>query len=57
MKNEIMNKYKNLGIRIKKTKSRQEIFTNISQTDSSLLALQSTAVFSRYVQKMEMKEC
>lgn len=57
MKNEIMNKYKNLGVHIKKTKSRREIFTNISQTDSSLLALRSTAVFSRYVQKMEMKEC
>ena len=56
MNNEIINKYKNLGVHIKKTKSRQEIFTNISQTDSSLLALQSTAAFHQYVQKQEIKE-
>lgn len=56
MNNEIINKYKNLGVQIQKTKSRQEIFTNISQTDSSLLALQSTAAFYQYVQKQEIKE-
>lgn len=56
MNNEIINKYKNLGIHIKKTKSRQEIFTNISIADSSLLVLESPAFIAQYVQKEGMKE-
>ncbi|WP_285767713.1 hypothetical protein [Peribacillus sp. SI8-4] len=48
MKNRIINKYKDLGIHIEKTKSRQEIFANVSQTDSSLL---TTAAFSQFAQK------
>ncbi|MEY8188843.1 hypothetical protein AB4X15_04090 [Peribacillus simplex] len=42
MNNQKINKYKDLGIHIEKTKSRQEIFTNVSQNDSSLL---TTAFF------------
>ncbi|MFJ7638960.1 Lmo0850 family protein [Peribacillus sp. NPDC097206] len=56
MKNEIINKYKNLGVHIQKTKSRQEIFTNISHTDSSLLTLEFATAFSNDVQKQEIKE-
>ena len=56
MKNEIINKYRNLGVHIQKTKSRQEIFTNISHTDSSLLALELVAAFSNDVQKQDIKE-
>ncbi|WP_407407556.1 Lmo0850 family protein [Peribacillus sp.] len=56
MKNEIINKYKNLGVHIQKTKSRQEIFTNISHTDSSLLTLEFAIAFSNDVQKQEIKE-
>ncbi|MCK1984466.1 MULTISPECIES: hypothetical protein [Peribacillus] len=53
MNNQKINKYKNLGIHIEKTKSRQEIFANVSQNDSSLL---TTAVFSPFSQKRELKE-
>ncbi|MEW5549731.1 hypothetical protein ABGT24_03955 [Peribacillus frigoritolerans] len=53
MNNQIINKYKDLGIHIEKTKSRQEMFTNVSQNDSSLL---TTAVFSQISQKGELKE-
>ncbi|MCZ0871945.1 hypothetical protein [Peribacillus sp. AS_2] len=53
MNNQIINKYKDLGIHIEKTKSRQEIFTNVSQKDSSLL---TAAVFSQISQKGELKE-
>ncbi|MGE7767231.1 Lmo0850 family protein [Peribacillus sp. NPDC096540] len=53
MTNEIINKYKNLGIHIEKTKSRQEIFINVYQNDSSLL---TTAVFSQFLQKRDLKE-
>ncbi|MGM9956973.1 MAG: Lmo0850 family protein [Peribacillus sp.] len=56
MKNEIINKYKNLGVHIQKTKSRQEIFTNISHTDSSLLTSEFAAAFLNDVQKQEIKE-
>lgn len=52
MNNQIINKYKDLGIHIEKTKSRQEIFTNVSQNDSSLL---TTAVFLKFP-KREIKE-
>jgi hypothetical protein len=52
MNNQKINKYKNLGIHIEKTKSRQEIFTNVSQNDSSF----TTAVFSQFSQKRELKE-
>lgn len=53
MNNQMINKYKNLGIHIEKTKSRQEIFTNVSQNDSSL---PTTADFSQFSQKRELKE-
>ncbi|MGG4265935.1 hypothetical protein [Peribacillus simplex] len=53
MNSQLINKYKNLGIHIEKTKSRQEIFTNVSQNDSSLL---TTAAFSQVSQKRELKE-
>ncbi|MDV7764091.1 Lmo0850 family protein [Peribacillus simplex] len=53
MNNQMINKYKNLGIHIEKTKSRQEIFTNVSQNDSSLL---TTAAFPQFSQKRELKE-
>ncbi|MFF2455968.1 hypothetical protein [Peribacillus simplex] len=53
MNNQIINKYKDLGIHIEKTKSRQEIFTNVSQNDSSLL---TAAVFNQFSQKRELKE-
>ncbi|MGE6377525.1 Lmo0850 family protein [Peribacillus muralis] len=52
MKNRIINKYKELGIHIEKTKSRQEIFNNVSQADSSLL---TTAAFSQFARKTEAK--
>ncbi|MDF9763001.1 MULTISPECIES: Lmo0850 family protein [Peribacillus] len=51
MNNQMINKYKNLGIHIEKTKSRQEIFTNVSQNDSSLLT-----TFPQFSQKRELKE-
>lgn len=53
MNNQIINKFKNLGIHIEKTKSRLEIFTNVSQNDSSLL---TTAAFTQFPQKRELKE-
>ncbi|MCK1993035.1 hypothetical protein [Peribacillus muralis] len=52
MKNRIINKYRDLGIHIEKTKSRQEIFTNVSQTDSSLL---TTVAFSQFSPKTGAK--
>ncbi|USK76021.1 Lmo0850 family protein [Peribacillus frigoritolerans] len=53
MNNQIINKYKDLGIHIEKTKSRQEIFTSVSQNESSLL---TTAAFSQISQQGELKE-
>ena len=51
MKKELINKYRSLGIDIEKTKSRQEIFANVSDPESSLNGLTSVAVFFRYWQE------
>ena len=56
MKKELINKYRDLGIHIEKTKSRQEIFTNVSAPESSLIGLSAESVFFRYWQEHSLKE-
>ncbi|MEK3799577.1 Lmo0850 family protein [Peribacillus sp. FSL H8-0477] len=46
MGNEIINKFKNMGIQVEKTKSRHEIFSTVFRDDPEVL-LSQTSFFSQ----------
>ncbi|OIK08669.1 hypothetical protein BIV59_19255 [Bacillus sp. MUM 13] len=47
MENELILKFRNKGVKIEKTKSRNEIFSSVFQSDPSLLAFQASIFAAR----------
>lgn len=46
MGNELINKFKNMGIQVEKTKSRHEIFSTVFHDDPEVM-LSQTSLFSQ----------
>jgi hypothetical protein len=47
LENELIVKFRNKGIKIEKTKSRQEVFSSVYHSDPSLLDFQSPVLADR----------
>ncbi|RFU64319.1 hypothetical protein [Bacillus sp. V59.32b] len=55
LENELIMKFRDKGIKIEKTKSRHEVFSNVYQADPSLLIQSSSLADTWNVQADEQK--